>query len=315
MTPDELRELMGELNRRYTEEEYALHSRNRPVKTLWEFTHAHNHELIELVKDWEDHLYRGGPKPQLTLSQALRPAHDSVNSACDRLKAITDHYARLGHGGGEVVPIAIYASRSTAELIARLEGLRESAHLAAAAEHSRAWFNLIVYMGDPLMDQKSFAERLNAHKDAFIAACSEHAKELSHFLAVERTELKKRQALNVGLEGGGELSHMVANTESLGKKMLKVVNRIDARGARRGKREEINRIQDQCVAFWEDHKNDFAVRRRAKGRVSHKDVFEVHARTIEEKIGVKTAEMFGKYINNSSNRQSAKRKRSLDKRP
>ena len=190
LSEDELDELYKEINRPYTQEEFALHSKLRTIKSWLEITHAHNHDLIALTQDTFRYLFEGGDKPERKLWVMLRPGNNNDNAACARLHDIARFFGRYEHGRTPRFPIVVYASRSSMTLTDRLEELFFHDSLCDVNHHIKEFFCLIAYEGKPKMTQDDFANALMSEADALIAALTSYSKPLAEFTHRREEELK-----------------------------------------------------------------------------------------------------------------------------
>lgn len=190
LSEDELDELYKEINRPYTQEEFALHSKLRTIKSWLEITHAHNHDLIALTQDTYRYLFKGGERPERKLWVMLRPGNNNDNAACARLHDIARFFGQYEHGRTPRFPIVVYASRSSMTLTERLEELFFHDSLCDVNHHIKEFFCLIAYEGKPKMPQEDFAKTLMSEADALIAALTCYSKPLAEFTHRREDELK-----------------------------------------------------------------------------------------------------------------------------
>lgn len=190
MNSDELDALFEEICKPYSRQEFDLHSESRLIKSWFEITHAHNYDLIDLLDSWADYLDGNGPKPERKLWVMLRPGNNNDNAACARLHDIAGYYAQFDHGNVPRLPIVVYASRSSATLIDRLDDFFYSRHITEANHHIKEFFSLIAYLGEPKMSREEFAAAMRSEIDAFIGECAQYAVELGEHIRKREEELK-----------------------------------------------------------------------------------------------------------------------------
>ena len=190
MNDDELDALFEEICKPYSKKEFDLHSESRLIKSWFEITHAHNYDLIDLLGSWTKYLDGNGPRPERKLWVMLRPGNNNDNAACARLHDIVGYYSQFDHGKAPRLPIVVFASRSSATLIDRLDDFFYSRHITEAYHHIKEFFSLISYSGKPKMSREEFAASLRSEIDAFIGECAQYAVELGEHIRKREEELK-----------------------------------------------------------------------------------------------------------------------------
>ena len=76
---------------------------------------------------------------------------------------------------------------------------------------------------------------------------------------------------------------------SIAKNIAKIVQRLDERGVKRGKRNEAIRMQDECYRYWELGRNKSAIVNATNAKVTYGDVFEYYKREFSA-LGVRSAD-------------------------
>lgn len=190
MNPDDLDALFEEICKPYSKKEFDLHSESRLIKSWFEITHAHNYDLIDLLSAWTKYLDGAGPRPERKLWVMLRPGNNNDNAACARLHDIVGYYSQFDHGNVPRLPIVVYASRSSATLIDRLDDFFYSRHITEAYHHIKEFFSLISYLGKPKMTREEFAASMRREIDAFISECAQYAVELGEHIRKREAGLK-----------------------------------------------------------------------------------------------------------------------------
>ena len=76
---------------------------------------------------------------------------------------------------------------------------------------------------------------------------------------------------------------------SLTKNIAKIVQRLDERGVKRGKRNDAIRMQDECYRYWELGRNKSAIVNATNAKVTYSDVFEYYKREFSA-LGVRSAD-------------------------
>ncbi|MBO5904977.1 MAG: hypothetical protein J6Q84_01005 [Kiritimatiellae bacterium] len=78
-----------------------------------------------------------------------------------------------------------------------------------------------------------------------------------------------------GLQGNEANNVSVAKSDeilSFAKNIAKIVQRLDERGVKRGKRNEAIRVQDECYRYWELGRNKSAIVNATNAKVAYGDV-------------------------------------------
>lgn len=175
----------------YTEEEFAEYSKDRLIKSYLEITHAHNFELISLVRQWRDYFEGRGEKPTRKLWVLLRPGKNNDNAACSRLVEIANSFSAFEHGSTPYIPIIPLCIRSSISLVNFLDDFYFSPHILEANHHIKEFFTLIAYQGEPQMTKEAFAQQLHAEINAFIHECSCYADALGEYMFARVKEMEK----------------------------------------------------------------------------------------------------------------------------
>ena len=76
---------------------------------------------------------------------------------------------------------------------------------------------------------------------------------------------------------------------SIAKNIAKIVQRLDERGVKRGKRNDAIRTQDECYRYWELGRNKSAIVNATNAKVTYSDVFEYYKREFCA-LGVRSAD-------------------------
>jgi hypothetical protein len=94
--------------------------------------------------------------------------------------------------------------------------------------------------------------------------------------------LQGNEANNVSAEKSDEIL-------SIAKNIAKIVQRLDERGVKRGKRNEAIMVQDECYRYWELGRNKSAIVNATNAKVTYSDVFEYYKREFSA-LGVRSAD-------------------------
>lgn len=95
-----------------------------------------------------------------------------------------------------------------------------------------------------------------------------------------------------GLQGNEANNVSAAKSDeilSLAKNIAKIVQRLDERGVKRGKRNDAIRMQDECYRYWELGRNKSAIVNATNAKVTYGDVFEYYKREFSA-LGVRSAD-------------------------
>ena len=95
-----------------------------------------------------------------------------------------------------------------------------------------------------------------------------------------------------GLKGNDANNVSAAKSDeilSITKNIAKIVQRLDERGVKRGKRNDAIRMQDECYRYWELGRNKSAIVNATNAKVTYSDVFEYYKREFSD-LGVRSAD-------------------------
>lgn len=310
MSEEELDAWYENVNRPYDENELEAHLKWRRVKSALEFTHAHNLELIEMVREWIAFVDGKGPKPDNKLWRLLMPGTTMDNPACLRLETIVDFFSQYGHGKAPRMPIVVIVSQSTNTLVELLDELYHTEQIDAALLHIRNFFSLIAYGGRATMKQAAFGEKLRGEMAQFIANCTANAHKLGIFLVDQiRSDpnrvLKPATAADVKTAADSAANKVVAAVEKGADKVAKVVRR------KPGKKPRFPlEVQEAAQSIWERDKNNPVIKARKNHRIGHEDSFG-HSKSDYIALGISDVKTLDRVLGAKSDRTGRSNKKRI----
>lgn len=285
----------------------------RPVERAASPIIDHNIGLTEQafqVRDW--YLGKSSEPPPFYLSLLLDPVRNAMSNLLVSFAATVKEFPP-GAFPGHCHPVR-QLEFTTRYLINVLSGLVVSTVFAAALKQLGQFFAAISDPANSTLSRHDLALRIDAKLDllltTFISICRAFAQREREivFAALPREDGVARAVGDI-LDSTRSIMVKADVILDTATGTRKIVDRIDARSVRRGKREREIEKQETCFRYWEIARTKSAVIAGSNKKVSYAAAFDYFKRELDG-YGVRSAEDFTRLLQRRSKRVSIQARRS-----